>query len=735
MPFDPHDPTLGIPDHDLQRLRYCQHHDPHAFYGWHATPSGAVIRTRQPGAEKVEILTADGGTHEAVHTTDGIFAMLLESSEPIDYRLRVTWPGMDPITVADGYHFLPTLGETDLYLIGEGRHERLWEVLGSHVRTIDTEMGPVVGTSFAVWAPNAIGVAVVGSFSGWNPAQYPMRSLGSSGVWEVFIPNVGVGEVYKYAIQTKEGYRRDKADPMARQAEVPPATGSIITESTYEWKDDAWITKRARSNAQTEPMSVYEVHLGSWKQGRTYEDLAVELVDYVDHMGYTHVEFLPVAEHPFGGSWGYQVSGYYAPTSRWGTPDQFRALVDAFHARGIGVIVDWVPAHFPKDEFALARFDGEALYEHPDWRRGEQRDWGTYVFDFGRTEVRNFLVANALYWCKEFHIDGLRVDAVASMLYLDYSRDEGEWLPNQFGGRENLEAKQLLQEVNATVASTFPGVLTIAEESTSWPGVTAPTYNDGLGFSLKWNMGWMNDTLEYFAQDPIHRRYHHNEITFSMVYAYSERYVLPISHDEVVHGKGTLWTRMPGDPWNKAAGVRTLLAYMWAHPGKNLLFQGQEFAQVQEWNENRSIDWGNMEGWEGEYHRGVHQLVRDLNSNYKELPALYSLDSDPAGFQWAKSDDADNNILAFYRTGDKGEKLLCVFNFGGSSQQAYTLGVPEAGRWSLLLNTDAGAYEGAGNDIGSGFDATDSAWDGYPYSTTLHIPALSAQWYRLDSER
>ena len=733
-PAPEHDPRF-IFEEDLHRLRHCQHHDPHDFYGWHAVDGGAVVRTRQLGAERVELLINGRSPVDMDPIGDDIFAIWLDDAQPQDYRLRITWPNQDPITTADPYYFLPTLGETDIYLISEGRHERLWEVLGSTVRSYTTVMGEVHGTSFAVWAPNAIGVAVVGDFCGWNSSQYPMRSLGSSGIWELFIPNVGDGDVYKYAIQTREGHRRDKADPLAKLSETPPRTGSVVTTSQYTWQDSEWMERREAINNIDAPISVYEVHLGSWKQGLSYSDLATELVDYVVEQGFTHVEFLPVAEHPFGGSWGYQVSGYFAPSSRWGTPDEFRALVDAFHQHGIGVLVDWVPGHFPKDDFALARFDGEALYEHPDWRRGEQKEWGTYVFDFGRTEVRNFLVANALYWLDEFHIDGLRVDAVASMLYLDYSRKDGEWLPNQYGGRENLDAVQLLQEVNATVHRAFPGVLTVAEESTSWPGVTAPTEEGGLGFSLKWNMGWMNDTLEYFSKDPVHREYHHNEITFSMVYAYSEKFILPFSHDEVVHGKGSLWNRMPGDAWNKAAGLRSLFAYMWAHPGKNLLFQGQEFGQIEEWSEARSIDWYDMEGWEGEYHCGINALVRTLNNLYKELPALYSQDHNYEGFSWAKSDDASHNVLAFHRHGTDGSKLLCVFNFGGASHLGYTLGVPEGGQWVRILNTDDGIYEGADNDLPTEVEAVSFPWDGYDFSVQLHVPAMSGQWYRWEPEK
>ncbi|AKK02902.1 1,4-alpha-glucan branching protein GlgB [Corynebacterium epidermidicanis] len=725
---------MHINEADLTRLLHCQHHDPHGHYGWHATEDGAVVRTRQIGAEQVELLI-DGTAHPMQPLGSDIWAAHLTSAEPTDYRLRITWPGGHQTELADGYAFLPTLGETDLHLISEGRHEQLWKVLGSHVRSYTTELGEVSGTSFAVWAPNAIGCAVVGDFNGWNASQHPMRALGSTGVWEVFIPGVDAGTVYKYAVQTPEGQRRDKADPLARRAELPPATGSIVVgESDFTWTDDTWLARRAEIDATNAPMSIYEVHLGSWKEGMDYEQLATDLVTYVADQGFTHVEFMPVSEHPFGGSWGYQVSGYYAASSRWGTPDQLRALVNACHERGIGVLIDWVPAHFPKDDWALARFDGRPLYEHPDWRRGEQKDWGTYVFDFGRAEVRNFLVANALYWLEEFHIDGLRVDAVASMLYLDYSRNEGEWAPNQYGGRENLEAVQFLQEMNATVHKLHPGVVTVAEESTSWPGVTAPTSTGGLGFTLKWNMGWMNDTLEYFSLDPIHRSYHHNDITFSMVYQYSEKFILPISHDEVVHGKGTLWTRMPGDTWNKAAGVRTLFAYMWAHPGKNLLFQGQDFAQSREWTEEHSLDWHEFDGWESEYHRGVHRLVRDLNLVYQDSPALYSQDNQPEGFSWAKADDANNNILAFHRYGEDGSRYLCVFNFGGTSQPHYTLGVPGGGKWVRVLNTDDAVYEGAGNDLPGTVFAEDAGWDGYSHRVNLHIPAMSAQWYRLEEE-
>ena len=704
---------MNIPAADLARLNDCRHHDPHGFYGWHE----GTIRTCQPGATAVQLHTP---TQTLSMDSVGDDIWEAEIGDNCDYRLEISYPEAPTRTVADGYHFLPTVGSLDLHLIGEGRHERLWDVLGANLRSYDTEMGTVSGVSFAVWAPNAQGVAVVGDFCGWNPTQYPMRSLGSTGVWEVFVPGIGAGEHYKFAIFSHEG-RKDKADPLAKRTACPPETDSIVDSTSFAWSDSAWMDKRT-GNLDV-PMSIYEVHVGSWKVGANYDRLREELIPYLKEHGFTHVELLPVAEHPFGGSWGYQVTGYYSPSARWGSPDEFRALVNALHENGIGVIVDWVPAHFPKDDWALGRFDGQALYEHPDPRRGEQADWGTYVFDFGRNEVRNFLVANALYWAEEFHIDGLRVDAVASMLYLDYSRDE--WLPNQYGGRENLEAVQFLQETNATLNRTHPGVLTIAEESTSWPGVTAPTSENGLGFSLKWNMGWMNDTLEYFKHEPIHRSYHHGELTFSMVYAYSERYVLPFSHDEVVHGKGSLWERMPGDDWNKAAGLRALYGYMFSHPGKNLLFMGQEFGQTTEWSEEHSVDWGNLDGWGNEWHRGIKRLVRDINLIYRDTPALWSQDFSQDGFQWVKADDSNNNVLGYVRYGADGSALLAVCNLSGSSIPDYGLWVPRDGAWKMVLNTDDAVYEGAGNPLPQHIHVVDN-------SATLHLPANSVQWYVLE---
>ena len=713
----------------LGRLRAGTHHDPHSVYGTHRDGDGSVVRTMQPGAVSVEIDFGDR-TVPMEPVSDGLFQAALPEAEVPDYRYRVAYADGHTRTVADGYRFLPTLGEVDLHLIGEGRHERLWDALGAHVRTYDSPGGPVTGTSFAVWAPNARGVSVVGDFCGWNPVALPMRSIGSSGVWELFVPDVGDGAVYKYRVRGADGRTVDHADPMAVATEVPPATASKVFTSAYEWNDDEWIAARATRDHSRSPMTILEVHVGSWRPGLDYREFAHQLAEHVLSTGFTHVELMPVAEHPFGGSWGYQVSGYFAPTSRFGSPDDLRYVIDHLHSHGIGVLVDWVPAHFPKDEWSLGRFDGTPLYEHGDPRRGEQPDWGTYVFDFGRREVRNFLVANALYWADEFHVDGLRVDAVASMLYLDYSRDEGQWTPNIHGGRENLEAISFLQEVNATVHRKHPGVLTVAEESTSWGGVTAPTYTGGLGFSMKWNMGWMNDTLQYVGLDPIYRGYHHGEITFSLMYAWSERFVLPLSHDEVVHGKGSMWERMPGSSWDRAAGIRSLYAYMWAHPGKKLLFQGLEFGQTTEWNAERGVAWDDLEGWEGEYHRGIRDCVRDLNARYAENPGLWALDDDPSGFSWIDANDSEHNTLSFLRTDHDGSTIACVVNFSGAPLGDYRIGLPEGGYWEEILNTDAEAYEGSGAGNYGGVHAEQISHHGRPYSAAITVGSRATVWFR-----
>ena len=718
-------PTIA-PD-ELDRLIAGSHHDPHAVLGAHPGPTKAstVVRTLRPDAHSAAVVV-DGTSTAMTRIHDGgVFEAQL-AGPAADYRIEVTY-GAGTFTVDDPYRWLPTLGEMDLHLIAEGRHENLWEVLGAHVRSYDTPGGTVTGTSFAVWAPNAQGVRVTGDFDYWSARSLPMRVLGSTGVWELFVPGVGNGAAYKFHILGQDGQWRQKADPFAFATEVPPATASKIHTSSYAWNDGDWLDRRARTPWHKAPMSIYEVHLGSWRLGLSYRELADQLVGYVRDQGFTHVEFLPVAEHPFGGSWGYQVSSYYAPSSRFGDPDEFRFLVDELHRNGIGVLVDWVPAHFPKDEFALGRFDGTPLYEHADPQRGEQLDWGTYVFDFGRSEVRNFLVANALYWLEEFHVDGLRVDAVASMLYLDYSRPEGGWTPNKFGGRENLEAVAFLQEMNATVYKRVPGVVTIAEESTSWPGVTRPTHLGGLGFGFKWDMGWMHDTLAYVSHDPIHRQYHHNELTFSMMYAYSENFVMPLSHDEVVHGKGSLLNKIPGDRWQQMATLRSLYAYMWAHPGKQLLFMGQEFGQSREWSEARSLDW---ELLDDPGHRGVSRLIGDLNRVYTDTNALWSRDITEDGFSWIDANDASGNTYSFLRFGDDGSVLACVANFSPVPHENYRLGLPYPGRWDEVVNTDADVYFGSGVGNFGGVDAEGHEWHGQPASAVLRVPPLGTLWLR-----
>jgi 1,4-alpha-glucan branching enzyme len=715
---------------DLRRLLSGAHHDPHGVLGVHADHAGTTVaRAYRPGAKTVAVLAGSTRT-ELDEVADGLFAGVL-TEHPGAYKLEVNYNG-EPLVVDDPYRWLPTLGELDLHLFGEGRHERLWDVLGAHVRSYETPDGVIEGTSFAVWAPNARGVRVSGDFDGWDGRANPMRSLGSSGVWELFIPGLPPGACYKFRILGPDGNWHEKADPLAFATEVPPATASRVTLSAHIWSDDEWVARRDATEWVSAPMSVYEVHLGSWRPGLGYGELATELADYVADNGFTHIELMPVAEHPFGGSWGYQVTSYFAPTARFGSPDEFRQFVEALHLRGIGVIMDWVPAHFPKDSWALARFDGTPLYEHADPRRGEQPDWGTFVFDFGRTEVRNFLVANALYWLEEFHIDGLRVDAVASMLYLDYSRKDGEWLPNIHGGRENLDAVRFLQELNATVYKHHPGTLMIAEESTAWPGVTRPTHLGGLGFGFKWNMGWMHDTLSYLGHDPVHRSYHHNEVTFSLMYAWSENFVLPLSHDEVVHGKGSLWTRMPGDDWNKAAGLRALLAFMWAHPGKQLLFMGGEFGQVGEWSESRSLDWDLLSS---PLHDGVRSLVGDLNRTYRAHSALFAADNRPEGFRWIDANDSANNVASFLRIDPLSPDTMvaCVANFAGHPHENYRVGLPHTGRWREIVNTDAESYGGSGWGNMGGVEAEGNPWHGQPASALLQLPPQGVLWLTPES--
>lgn len=621
-----------------------------------------------------------------------------------------------------------TMGDLDLHLLGEGSHRRLWEKLGAHVREVEGR----TGVTFAVWAPNARSIQVVGSFSDWDGTSHTMHRMGNSGLWELFIPGVKVGALYKFQIEGADGSVVLKTDPFAFRTEVPgdgdPAC--IVHEPSYSFTDDDWMSRRSKATPLQEPLSVYEVHLGSWRRtpeggALTYKDMAPLLADYCKEMGFTHVELLPVSEHPFGGSWGYQVSNYFAPTSRYGTPDEFRFLIDTLHGAGIGVIVDWVPAHFPKDAWALRRYDGTALYEHLDPRKGEHPDWGTLVFNYGRNEVRNFLISNALFWIEEFHVDGLRVDAVASMLYLDYSRKEGEWVPNEFGGRENLEAIEFLKELNTAVHGEHPGVLMMAEESTAWPGVSWPVHLGGLGFGFKWNMGWMHDTLHYFERDAIYRRYHHNHLTFSLMYAWSENFILPISHDEVVHGKGSLLGKMPGDPWQKLANLKSLFAYMWAHPGKQLLFMGCEIGQVKEWNHDQSLDWHLLDD---PGHAGVQSLVRDLNRAYKAIPALWATDASPDGFRWIDANDADNNVISFFRTDGSGKHLVCVANFSPVPRMGFRLGLPSDGLYDEVLNTDAETYGGTNQGNMGEVKAEKVPWHGLDHSAMITLPPLGVVW-------
>ena len=722
---------------DADQLIARQHANPHAYLGAHPSNGSVVVRTFRPAATKVEVVAPDG-THSALERVHpgGVFEGQIKGAElPLAYRLEVDYGDSGTITIDDPYRFLPTIGELDVHLLGEGRHQELWERLGAHV----TEVDGVTGTAFAVWAPSARAVSVVGDFNYWDGRLHPMRTLGSSGIWELFLPGVEPGAHYKYEILAPDGEIRLKADPIAFETEIPPKTASVVHDPQHVWADEEWLSARRKSIALEGPMSIYEVHLGSWRlnplEGNrplSYLELADELSAYVKDMGFTHIELLPVMAHPFTGSWGYQVTGYFAPTPRFGSPDDLREFVDRLHQNGIGVILDWVPAHFPRDDFALARFDGTALYEHADPRRGAHPDWGTLVFNYGRHEVRNFLVSNALFWLQEFHIDGIRVDAVASMLYLDYSRNEGEWVPNEYGGNEDMDAVAFLKEFNEVIHGREPGVVSAAEESTAWPGVSRPTYLGGLGFGFKWNMGWMHDTLSYFQNDPIYRRYHHHELTFSLVYAFTENFILPLSHDEVVHGKGSLLQKMPGDRWQKLANLRALYAYMWAHPGKKLLFMGQEFAQEAEWSENRSLDWHLLENPE---HAGIQSLVRDLNRAYKAEPALWEMDFDGTGFWWTEANAADDNVIAFARRTKNSERVaMFLGNFSPTVRSNYRIGLPRGGRWSEAVNTDATFYGGSGVGNMGGVEAEAVGWHGQHFSAEVTLPPLAAIWLVPDDE-
>jgi len=700
------------------------HGDPFAILGMHASGEGIVVRTFQPDASAVDVLDAAGNavaTLERLHA-DGFFAGIVTGAKtPFAYRLRLTI-GATTVDREDAYRFGEVLGDLDVYLMAEGRHHRLYERLGSHLATMDG----VAGTTFAVWAPNARRVSVVGDFDAWDGRRYPMRRRGG-GIWEIFIPGVGLGAVYKYEILGASGIQPLRADPLAFRAERAPGTASVVAEpGKLAWNDNGFIARRDASSGVQAPISIYEVHLGSWRRAEgnrylTYGELAEQLVPYAASMGFTHLELMPVSEHPFDGSWGYQPVGLFAPTSRFGTPEEFAAFVETAHAAGLGVILDWVPGHFPTDAHGLGNFDGSHLYEHADPRQGFQPDWNTLIFNFGRAEVVNFLVASALFWIDRYHIDGLRVDAVASMLYLDYSRKAGEWIPNRFGGRENLEAVEMLRSVNASVAAEFPGAVTIAEESTAWPGVSRPVAEGGLGFAYKWNMGWMHDTLAFAHTDLLYRSFAQDQLTFSFVYAFSERFVLPFSHDEVVHGKGSLVDKMPGDRWQKFANLRALYGFMFAHPGKKLLFMGCEFAQDREWNHDRSLDWHLLDDAS---HAGVALLVRDLNAAYRETPALHRYDTEPRGLEVLLSDKAAC-VLAFARHGDRAdETIVAVVNFTPLVREGYRVGVPHAGRYVEALNSDDVRYGGGGVANGP-LDTQSAPWNDRPQSIVLTLPPLA----------
>ena len=728
-----------LPPEDLYCLLECRHSDPHRILGVRTEGTRHVARVFHPGVSGIFLQGSDGQKLilTKVHA-DGLFEAEAPEGFPAassGYTISATFADGGTVSYSDPHAFAPTLGEVDLYLLGIGEHLEAYRVLGAHLRTLEG----IAGTSFAVWAPNAQRVSVVGDFNGWDGRRHMMRSLGGSGIWEIFVPGVAEGTHYKFEIRGPHGDVFLKTDPYGFFAQHDLRTACLVTDlDRYGWSDSAWMAARARHDAYAEPMSVYEVHLGSWRRRPedhnrplSYLELTEELVAYVTEMGFTHVELLPVMEHPFDGSWGYQVVNFFAPSSRFGTPDEFRHLIDALHRAGIGVILDWVPGHFPKDAHGLARFDGTALYEHEDPRLGEHKDWGTLIFNYGRNEVRNFLIANALFWLDQYHIDGLRVDAVASMLYLDYSRNAGEWVPNRFGGRENLDAIEFLKAFNTACYARHPGVMTIAEESTAWPGVSKPVYEGGLGFGFKWNMGWMNDSLRYIARPPVHRKYHQGEITFSMLYAYHEHFILVLSHDEVVHGKGSLLNKMPGDDWQKAANLRMFLSWMWSHPGKKLLFQGDEIGQWREWDHSHSIDWHLLQH---QPHAGLQRLVRRLNEIYKTEPALFALDDRPEGFEWIDFHDADNTVWSFIRKSPDGtdaSDLLVVVNATPVVRCGYRVGVPFGGSYERILNSDDADFGGSGALAGGAFHSEGSGTHGRPHSIVMDLPPLAVVILRI----
>ena len=729
-----------IPADDINRILAGTHSDPFAVLGQHIVDGAPTVRVFDAWAESVEVLDAKTGRRvislSPVADAPGLFVgRAARRKSRFAYRLRMTRD--DKVwTVEDPYRFGPVLGALDEHLIGEGAHLNLWEVLGAHVMTHEG----VEGTHFAVWAPNARRVSVVGNFNGWDGRRHLMRLRGQTGVWEVFLPGIGEGEAYKYELLGPHGQLLpQKSDPFGFGAEHPPKTASVVRKLRgHDWADKAWMTKRDAAHRIDQPISVYEVHLGSWKRvpgegdrPLSYLEHATQLVGYAKDMGFTHIELMPVSEFPFDGSWGYQPIGLFAPTIRHGTLEEFRAFVEACHAADIGLILDWVPGHFPEDQHGLGLFDGTPLYEHADRKEGFHPDWNTLVYNYGRREVANYLMSNALYWLREHHVDGLRVDAVASMLYRDYSRKDGEWVPNKHGGRENLEAIEFLQRTNEICYGEMPGIMTVAEESTAFPGVSAPTSAGGLGFGYKWNMGWMNDTLSYMSEDPVHRKYHHHKMTFGLHYAFSENFVLPLSHDEVVHGKGSLLDKMPGHGDDKFANLRAYYGFMWGHPGKKLMFMGCEFAQGAEWNHDTSLDWHLLDI---DLHRGVQTLVRDLNALYAATPALHQLDSKPEGFEWVEEGAADESIFAWLRRGEEGAPVLVVCNMTPVERTGRRIGVPSPGRWIERLNTDASAYGGGGRGNLGHADSEQIAASGRAHSLALTLPPLSTLFFELQQD-
>lgn len=714
-----------INKNELLELLNSDHRDPHHILGIHSNGSNYYINVLQPCAKTIDVLDIDKDIKYSMEkiSEEGFFTV--EVPKKINYKLLITGYTENLWEMYDPYSFKPVLTDLDLYLFGQGTHYEIYNKLGAHPMEVDG----VKGVHFAVWAPNAKRVSVIGDFSNWDGRTYQMKLLGNSGIYEIFIPGLQPMDKYKFEIKTKDNHIIEKADPYGNYAELRPSTASLVADTnSYTWDDNKWMKKRDTQDTFNKPISIYEVHLGSWKKGGSdhgflnYKDLAHQLVDYVKDMGYTHIQLMPIAEHPFDGSWGYQVTGYFAPTSRFGTPDDFMYFVDYCHQHNIGVLLDWVPAHFPKDGHGLIKFDGTALYEHADWRQGEHPHWGTMIFNYSRTEVKNFLIGNALYWLDKYHIDGLRVDAVASMLYLDYGKESNEWVPNEFGGRENFAAVEFLKHLNSILYKQYPGVLMVAEESTAWTGVSRPTDTGGLGFGMKWNMGWMNDFLRYISKEPIHRKYHHNDLTFSMVYAYTENFILVLSHDEVVHGKGSMINKMPGDYWQKFANLRAAYGFMYGHPGKKLLFMGGEFAQFEEWNEQKSLDWNLLEF---DKHREMQHYIKDLNKLYKSEEAFWKYDFTPDGFEWINCSDSASSIISFLRKSDKEEDtLLFIVNFTPVPRTLHRIGVPYEGKYKEIMNSDEKKYGGSGIINTEILVSDKEPWDGRDYSVGLKVPPL-----------